>query len=558
MTPPPESSDEYSLQDPDPVSSPLSEHSFIEAAFNALPTQVAILDDTGEIVYTNDAWRRFGESNGIAEPAHTLGVDYLEVCEESDDQHAATAAAGINAVLGGTQSQFSFEYPCHSDDERRWFTMRAIQFEHDGAEYVLVLHLNITDRKRSELRVQEQNTELETLNQVNSIVRNVIDSLLAGVTKTDIETAICEQLATSSLFHSAYIVDRSLDDRGFSVRASAGFSEETERTLADLENADCSGTGLETAIDEGSTEAVNGLFEAGSIPGPVADVARHHGYESHLIVPICYRRTTYGALVVNAIDFHAFSDREQSAFDVLGDAIGYAYNAIENRQLLHADAVTELRFEVSEPDSLLATISDQTECTVVLDGVVPAGDGTLRCYVTITETPPETVLESIDGLDGITAHVVSERTDDFLLECTIRAGSPLVPLVEYGATVEAARAQDGTLELSAAVAAGSEVRSVVEAVLSNRPTARLRSKQRTERSIRSTREFRAALDDRLTDRQRDMLEAAYFAGYFERPRETTGGEIADSFDISPPTFHQHLQTGLNKLAGLALDQDQGE
>lgn len=55
-----------------------------------------------------------------------------------------------------------------------------------------------------------------------------------------------------------------------------------------------------------------------------------------------------------------------------------------------------------------------------------------------------------------------------------------------------------------------------------------------------------------------MLEAAYFAGYFGRPRETTGGEIADSFGISPPTFHQDLQTGLNKLIGLALDRDRRE
>lgn len=65
--------------------------------------------------------------------------------------------------------------------------------------------------------------------------------------------------------------------------------------------------------------------------------------------------------------------------------------------------------------------------------------------------------------------------------------------------------------------------------------------------------FRDQLNESLTSRQREVLEAAHFGGYFRRPRESSGEELADVFGLSPATFHQHLQAGLDKLTGLAFD-----
>ncbi|WP_090380213.1 bacterio-opsin activator domain-containing protein [Natronobacterium texcoconense] len=47
--------------------------------------------------------------------------------------------------------------------------------------------------------------------------------------------------------------------------------------------------------------------------------------------------------------------------------------------------------------------------------------------------------------------------------------------------------------------------------------------------------------DELTDRQFAALEAAYFSGYFDTPRTSTGGELADRFDVTRQTFNQHLR-----------------
>ncbi|MFB6179752.1 MAG: helix-turn-helix domain-containing protein [Halorientalis sp.] len=53
--------------------------------------------------------------------------------------------------------------------------------------------------------------------------------------------------------------------------------------------------------------------------------------------------------------------------------------------------------------------------------------------------------------------------------------------------------------------------------------------------------------NRLTDRQREVLETAYEMGYFEHPRETNASEIADTLDISLSTFTEHLTLAQSKV-----------
>ena len=135
----------------------------VRAGFEALPTQTAILDATGVIVYTNPAWRAFAEANGMERSPDCIGENYLVVSAASDDNDAAVATEGIRAVLAGDRDRFEMEYPCHSPDERRWFTMRAVAFSHQDDRFVLVMHLDITDRTLAEQRVAAHNDRLEIL-----------------------------------------------------------------------------------------------------------------------------------------------------------------------------------------------------------------------------------------------------------------------------------------------------------------------------------------------------------------------------------------------------------
>ena len=56
-------------------------------------------------------------------------------------------------------------------------------------------------------------------------------------------------------------------------------------------------------------------------------------------------------------------------------------------------------------------------------------------------------------------------------------------------------------------------------------------------------------DAGLTDRQQAIMEAAFREGYYEDPRGIDGSELADRFDISSSTLHQHLRAAEAKVIG---------
>ncbi|ELZ78242.1 putative light- and oxygen-sensing transcription regulator [Haloferax larsenii JCM 13917] len=142
------------------------EVSFLELAFDELPTEVAILDSHGDIVYTNRAWRTFASANGYVGSPDSLGVNYLDTCDAArdDEEVAGVVADGIRGLLQGTQDLFSVEYPCHSSSEFRWFTMQAVPFDTPRhGRFVLVVHQNITERRLVELQVSGTNRQLAML-----------------------------------------------------------------------------------------------------------------------------------------------------------------------------------------------------------------------------------------------------------------------------------------------------------------------------------------------------------------------------------------------------------
>ncbi|EJN58217.1 bacterio-opsin activator domain-containing protein [Halogranum rubrum] len=534
----------------DGVSGSTPDRSLTEAGFDALPTQVAILNTDAEIVYTNQAWRRFGDENGIQGPAHTLGVNYLQVCKSSDDDDAQTAVAGIERVLREDQDEFSFEYPCHGPDEQRWFTMRAIRFPFRDTEFVLVAHLNITDRKESELRVATQNDEIETYNQVNTLVHDVVDSLLDGVTRDEVESTVCDQLASSHLYGSALVVAPTLDGDGLSVREASNV--DGDAWVDALGGDRTTLPELDTALTDATVEAVQYLHDAPSVPDGLKDVALDGGYRSFALVPISYLGHTYGVLVVNALRPEAFGESERHAFEVLGETIGYAINAVENRRLLFADTLTELELTVGA-DSTLTGLASAAECTLDVDGVIPSPAG-LHCYLRVREAAPSSVVDHAETTEGIErTRILEDGATGGTVECTLTE-SPLRVLLDSGATVSPVRVTPGSMHIHAVVPPETDIRLLVEGFTMAHPSAELVAKRERDRTVRSVEGFREHLRTTLTDRQRQVVEAAYRGGYFAQPRQSSGGELAETFDIAGPTFHQHLQAGLNKLTGLAFDE----
>jgi DNA-binding CsgD family transcriptional regulator len=109
----------------------------------SLPASVAILDASGTIVAVNDAWKQFGQRNGLRVPHSAIGLSYLQYCR-SDEPKLRRFAAELRSLLAGQLDLLTFIYPCHSPTQVRWFVLIGLPLSLNKRAGVALLHVNLT------------------------------------------------------------------------------------------------------------------------------------------------------------------------------------------------------------------------------------------------------------------------------------------------------------------------------------------------------------------------------------------------------------------------------
>ena len=165
---------------------------FLQSVQDALSAHLAILDDEGTIVQVNSTWRDFGIQNGLKHSDHCIGMNYLNVCDSAQGVHAEEASLVANAIrelLKGGNDEIRVEYPCHAPGQQRWFTARITSFENNDRMWIAVAHMEITERKLAEAKIQRQLEHLTALSAIDRVIAANFDlklslsEILAHVTK---------------------------------------------------------------------------------------------------------------------------------------------------------------------------------------------------------------------------------------------------------------------------------------------------------------------------------------------------------------------------------------
>lgn len=215
-------------------------------AFEAFPSQVAVVDRDGVILDTNGCWEGFAVDNGVTLHPDMVGENYLDACDAAaGDESASEAASGIRSILDGERESFRFEYPCHGPDERRWFMMRARRLEDDGDGCVLVIHTDITERREAELAVEARNEQLELLTGVlGHDLRNPMNVALGRAELLDGDDEQVSVIRSSlermdAIIEDALLLARGTEleklstvDLGAVARAAWSYVDTAEATLA--------------------------------------------------------------------------------------------------------------------------------------------------------------------------------------------------------------------------------------------------------------------------------------------------------------------------------------
>ncbi len=136
------------------------------AILDALPAQLAILDEAGTIVAVNEAWRAFARAQNYPDQTAAVGVNYLDIClaaERDGDDVAVKVFRGLEQVLAGAEDEFTLEYSCLTPEALLWFHQIVVPVRSGERAGAVVMHMDITARHAAEAREAELRGRFERM-----------------------------------------------------------------------------------------------------------------------------------------------------------------------------------------------------------------------------------------------------------------------------------------------------------------------------------------------------------------------------------------------------------
>jgi PAS domain S-box-containing protein len=131
----------------------------LQGSLDAMSAEIALLDETGNIVAVNQAWRASGAGGETV--AHGIGAPYLEICRRMIQKlDEAKVARGLRALLAGQQRTFSLAYILTTPEEIRWRHLRINRFEHGQSVRLIAMHEDVTEIARAQAALRETSNRL--------------------------------------------------------------------------------------------------------------------------------------------------------------------------------------------------------------------------------------------------------------------------------------------------------------------------------------------------------------------------------------------------------------
>ncbi|WP_435118666.1 bacterio-opsin activator domain-containing protein [Halolamina sp. C58] len=400
--------------------------------------------------------------------------------------------------------------------------------------------------RQQERELQRHNSRLAQLNRINETIRGIDQALVRSGTREEIERGVCERLAADDRFRFAWIgtIDESVE--AVEPRRWAGDGQE----YLDSRSFPV-GTGGEPTGRAAATGEVAGVDDvADDLRQPWRKDALAREFRSCLSVPLRYNDLSYGVLTVYADERDAFDGMTRSVVAELGETVASAISATERKNALLSPSRTRLQFAVDDPNFVLSQLARRADCTLTYRGGVRQTMEGNDVFVAVEDGDADAVeaaaaeLVAVSGIKRIT----TEGTRS-VLRLRFAEQFLALELADHGAVFHSATATPTGTTLTVDVPETVDVRSVSSLIAGELDGVELRSKRTLDDAADPYAEFL----DRLTERQFEVLQTAYYSGYFESPRGSSGEAVAETLRISPQAFYRHVRTVQRKLFDTLFD-----
>ncbi|WP_254864024.1 bacterio-opsin activator domain-containing protein [Halovivax gelatinilyticus] len=518
-----------------------------EYIIEALGDSVCEVDPDGTITYVNDRFRSMlGYEDPVGEHASTF--------METDDLHDAGERLESLASSGRNQLTKA-EYDLIARDGERIPVENHIlvKADADGTfRGTIGVIRDIRQRRESEAKLRRQQDRLVALNNLHAVVRDITEAVLDRSTRPEIEATVCERLADSESYTAAWIAEVDPDENELSPRVEAGDSGYSEEVDISIDPADSTGQGPAGRAARTRRTQVSRDVLADPTFEPWQDQAKEYGFRSCAAIPIVHESSMFGLICVYSERPDAFSEDELRVITQLGEVVGHAIAAAERKRAMMSDEVVEIGYQCRDFLGRFG-IDATVEGIVELQQTVPIGDGSYLLYGTAHDGAIEAIERLVEA--DTATHYESYsvlNTDPSQTQFEVRLSEAPIPSVvsTHGGYIGDARLVDDDLSIQLNVPPGTNINRLTAEMRECYPGIEPITRRQKTREKRTSEQFTSVLESELTDRQLAALEAGYFSGFFEWPRDSSGTEVAASLNISPATFHQHVRTAERKI----LDQ----
>jgi HTH-type transcriptional regulator, bacterioopsin transcriptional activator and related proteins len=406
---------------------------------------------------------------------------------------------------------------------------------------------DVTARNERERRFELQRERMDVLTGDYRVTRAINDAIVTDSTRDELERVTCETIANASGYEFAFVA--AVDSKSGEIiqRTEAGVDGYVESIPLSTDPDDPAGRGpAGRAIRTQELQVSNDVFADPDFE-PWREDARERGYRSAAAAPIVHSGGLYGVLGVTSAHRYAFTDEVSEGIRQLGEILGHAIAALERKRALMGDKLIELEYEIQGAVELFDGPPMDGQY-VSFERVVQIDDERFLEYgVTAAETYPnvEELVECVSHWKDVT--ILDESAGEVTFELAIESPPMFSVVAAHGGYVESAAIDGGDYLLTIHLPESTDVRAVTEAVQDVYPTVTNVARRQVTPTNESIAQIQDHLYGALTDRQRTVLETAYYAGFFEWPRHSSGEEIAETLEITPATFHEHLRSAQQKI-----------
>lgn len=431
-----------------------------------------------------------------------------------------------------------------------------VKDEINGQLLVRSVHHAI-ERAEFERELEQQRDQLAALNRLNSIIRDINHALVEQSTRQDIERIACERLASPDAYLCAWISEVNPWTRRFTPVYEAGIDGCLDGLPLTSGTSQHEGEPIWDAVESEQMQVFDDLRND-SQHEAWCDHAREFGYHSLAIIPIVYEERIYGVLSLHANEPNAFDGAKREVIAELGEILGHAITAVERKEALIAEEIYELRFRIETLDEPILEPFQKTSGQITIERSIPLENGSTLQYCTINGVSSESseeftnVLEESPAIQSV--RVLDQNDDGGRVQIETTEASLTSLFATYGGCLRHTTIEDGAAHFIAEFPIQTDIGSVLSAVRSELPDIDLVSKETVEERKTTPTELTTAVEEELTDRQRTVLETAFYAGYWDWPRDSTAEEVAESLGIARPTFQEHLRAAQRKLLGTIFEE----